>query len=135
MGAGKRQDAADVRPENPLAVAPGDNLLVQGAVAGDGATTLVLRVDGGHSSGYATRVNEERLLPPGPFAWHIPMAGAKTSGGRLLDASDIRRIMLFEPNSARLVRIDRLAIEADSKLPEGAVGFSLGTPMRRSSPG
>ena len=133
---------ADVRPENPLAVAPGDNLLVQGAVAGDAPTTLVLRVDDGHSSGYATRVNEERLLPPGPFAWHIAMAGAKTSGGRLLDASDIRRIMLFEPNSAGLVRIDRLAIEAGAKLPEGAVGFSLGAPdapviagLTRLSPG
>ena len=112
----------------PLEVSLGDQLVLSGAVAGDSPATLVLRVDDGKSSSYATRVNEERTLPPGSFVWHFPLAGAKASGGRVIDPADIRRLMVFEPGAAGRIRIDRLAIEPASKLPDGAVGFSLGAP-------
>jgi len=117
----------DVRPAAPIVAEPGEALVVRGEVLGEAPAGLVLRVEDGHSTGYPSRVNEERLFPPGPFAWRYPLSGQKTSNGyRVLDARDIRRLMLFEPNRTGRVKIDTFAVEPAAKLPEGAVGYSLG---------
>ena len=117
-----------VSPGAPIVVEPGQALLVRGVVSGDTPAPLVLRVDDGRSSNYASRVNVEQMLPPGPFVWHYPLAGAKTSGGRVLDARDIRRLMLFEPERAGRVQVEAFGLEAVPRLPADSVGFSLGAP-------
>ena len=117
----------DVRPATPVVVEPGEMVVVRGVVSGDGPAELVLRVDDGRSTAYPSRVNEEHLLPPGPFTWHYPLAGARTSNGyRVLDAHDIRRLMLFEPGKAGRIKLDAFELEPGPKLPEGVVGYSLG---------
>ena len=42
-------------------------LVIRGTVESDGPVTIVLRVDDDWSDGYASRVNEERIVPPGRF--------------------------------------------------------------------
>jgi hypothetical protein len=116
----------DIRPADPLAVHPGDTLVIRGVVSGEGPASVTLRIDDGKSGDYASRVNEERLLPPGPFTWHFPIAGAKTPGGRVLDANDVRRLMLFEPKGQARIAVEGVALEAGPKLPDGVAGFSLG---------
>ncbi len=119
----------DVRPGAPIVAEPGEALVVRGVVSGETPAEIVLRVEDGRSTGYPSRVNEERLLPPGPFVWRFPLAGAKTSNGyRVLDAHDIRRLMLFEPNEVERVKVELFGLEPAPKLPEGAVGYSLGAP-------
>ena len=132
----------DVIPDAPISVEQGEEIVLRGAVSEGAPVTLVLRIDDGHTSSYATRVNMERELPPGPFSWRIPIAGAKTSGGALIDAKDIRRLMLFESNTQGRVTVERFAIEAGARLPKGAIGYSLGMPdapvlagLTRISPG
>ncbi len=116
----------DVRFSAPLAAQPGETLVVKGAVSGEKPATLVLRVDDSGSADFASRANVEQLLPPGPFVWRYPLAGVKASGGRVLDARDIRRLVLFEPGAARRVAVDSFTLEPAPRLPEGSVGFSLG---------
>jgi hypothetical protein len=81
-------------------------------------------------------------LPPGAFEWRIPVFGAKKSNGRIIDANDIRRIILFESTSQKHVQINRFSVRARPQLPAGALGFSLGSPdapviagLTRLSPG
>ncbi|MGA8169938.1 MAG: hypothetical protein WB816_03765 [Methylocystis sp.] len=116
----------DIRSATPIAIAPGEEIVVRGVVSGETSVTLVLRIDDGRSSSYATRVNEEHELPPGPFDWRVAVVGIKTSNGGLIDARDIRRVMLFETNSRGAVQIDRFGVEAGAKLPDGSIGYSLG---------
>ena len=118
--------ATDLRPNPPMQAAPGELLVTRGFVGGSAPATLVLRVDDGASVNYASRVNEERLPPPGPFVWRFPLAGAKTSRGGLIDARDIRRLSLFEPTSEKRIQIAAFGLEPAPKLPEGVAGYSFG---------
>ena len=115
-----------IQPGSPLVAEPGDTLVVSGVVSGETPAELVLRLDDSRSTNYGSRVNVELLLPPGPFVWHFPLAGAKTSGGRVLDARDVRRLMLFEPGSAGRVAVQTFSLESSPRFPEGALGYSLG---------
>ena len=117
-----------LRPDPPISAKPGESFLIRGKVSGDEPAMLVLRVDDASSSSYASRVNEERLLPPGPFVWRFPLAGAKTSGGHLLDATKISRIEAFEPDRAKRILIESADLAPAETLPQGAQGFSLGAP-------
>ena len=117
----------DVRPAVPIVAEPGDALVVRGVVSGKSPALVVIRMDDGRSSDYASRVNVERLLPPGPFIWHFPLAGATAANGRVLDPRDIRRLMLFDPAGDGRVAIDEFSLEPGQRFPDGAVGYSLGS--------
>ena len=110
-------------------------LVIRGTVEAEQPVTLVLRVDDDWSDGYASRVNEERIVPPGPFRWVVPLRGLKTSGGRMLRFDKMRSLHLFNASSQGKVRADVFHFEEAQALPEGAVGISLGGPQAALFPG
>ncbi|GLI94923.1 hypothetical protein [Methylocystis echinoides] len=117
----------DVAPSKAISIAAGEELVIAGVVTSRAPVMLALRIDDGQSTSYATRVNEERELPPGPFEWRLPISGAKRSNGQLINANDIRRLILFEANSEGLVRVDQFRVRATPQIPAGAIGVSLGS--------
>ncbi len=110
-------------------------LVINGTVEAEQPVTLVLRVDDDWSDGYASRVNEERIVPPGPFRWVVPLRGLKTSGGRMLRFDKLRSLHLFNASSQGKVRADVFRFEEAQALPEGTAGISLGGPQAALFPG
>jgi len=110
----------------PLSLTADDQLVISGTLDAESPQILVLRIDDTASTGYATRLNDERRLPPGPFSWKIALKGAKTSGGHLLDASSIKLIGIFAADAAVKANITAFRIEPAPKLPRGALGLSFG---------
>ncbi len=82
-------------PAAPVVFEAAGSIDIAGTIAGTSPVTVVLRIDDGQSSSYASRMNDERVLPPGPFALRHAIADLRTSDGRALDPSDIRRVILF----------------------------------------
>ena len=109
----------------PLAVEPTDVIVVRGTVTAPAGAIVVLRIDDGQSGGYASRVNLERAVPAGPFAWTVPVAGLKTSGGRVLSTNDIRRIVLFAADG-KAAEASVFRIEPAQPMPAGVIALSLG---------
>lgn len=103
-----------------------------GEVHAPAPVAVVLRIDDGASHDYASRYNEERMLPPGPFEWTVPANGMTTSSGRVLAQRDLRRFYFFAatPGTARIY-VSQFASSEAPKLPAGAVGYALG---RRDAP-
>lgn len=117
----------DVSGGAPMRAAPGDEIVIMGEVRADEPLRVVLRIDDGQSSTYGARVNDERTLPPGPFEWRLTVAGARTSSGRLIDAADIRRIILFTPSREGSVDVRSAMLRPAERLPAGALGLSFGS--------
>ena len=65
----QRLDLAGLLPLPPLA-----ELVVHGNNHAQSPRVLVVRVDDRPSPDYADRVNEERLVPPGPFTLRLRLA-------------------------------------------------------------
>ncbi len=124
LGAGKLPLRYD--PGQPVAFAAEDEIRIAGTVEGDAPVVVVLRIDDGTSWSYATRYNEERTLPPGPFRWTLPATGLLTAAGRLLDHRDIRRAFLFVGKGEGRVVATRFDTATAPQLPAGAKGYSLG---------
>jgi hypothetical protein len=124
LGAGKLPLRYD--PGQSAAFAAEDEIRIAGTVEGDAAVIVVLRIDDGQSSSYATRYNEERTLPPGPFRWTLPATGLLTASGRLLDHRDIRRAFLFVGKGEGRVIATRFDTAPAPRLPGSAKGYSLG---------
>jgi hypothetical protein len=124
LGAGKLPLRFD--PGQPAAFAAEVEIRIAGTVEGDAAVVVVLRIDDGKSSSYATRYNEERTLPPGPFRWTLPATGLLTASGRLLNHGDIRRAFLFVGKGDGRVVATRFDTAPAPRLPGTAKGFSLG---------
>jgi hypothetical protein len=116
----------DLAPAEPLLVAPGVELVIRGEALADKPMRATLRIDDAQSHDYASRVNDERLLPPGPFTWRIIPAGARTTGGRVIDAQRIVRLTLFPASAGARLAIHSAALHAPPLLPAGARGFSFG---------
>src|SRR5262249_22317983 len=85
----------------PLAYEPGrssqvddrDEIRIEGVAEAQGSMGVVLRVDDGQSTDYASRFNDERTLPPGPFSITVGVKGLKTSNGRSIFHRDVRRLV------------------------------------------
>jgi hypothetical protein len=113
-------------PAAPVAREEGDEVRIDGEVPPGASATIVLRIDDSRSNSYATRFNDERTLPPGPFHWMVGLKGLRTSGGGTLNFRAISRIILFVPNGDPGVAIGRFEIAPAMRLPQGAMGYSLG---------
>ena len=124
LGAGKLP--LRYEPGQAAAFAAEDEIRIAGTVEGDAPVIVVLRIDDGQSSSYATRYNEERTLPPGLFRWTLPATGLMTASGRLLDHRDIRRAFLFVGKGEARVVASRFDTVPAPRLPAVAKGYSLG---------
>ncbi|MFO1081027.1 MAG: hypothetical protein U1E23_10425 [Reyranellaceae bacterium] len=101
-------------------------LVVRGTVDAASPVTLVLRIDDDWSGSYATRVNEERQVPPGPFRWELPLRGMRTSGGRALRFEGLRAVHLFNASDHGRATVEEFRFEQPAPLPRGSAGYSLG---------
>lgn len=88
--------------DHPFPVdAPAQDMVITGVNHAPQPVTLVLRLDAADSVNYRSRVNEERLLPPGPFSLRLPAGSLKRSNGRPFDLRGTQRLFLFtEPAGA-----------------------------------
>jgi len=98
-------------------------LVIRGVNAGSAPATLVLRIDDARSVDYRRRVNEERMIAPGPFELAFPARGMRRSNGESFDLAAADRAFLFsasgEINASMVFR-------GGVSLPGGAIGFDLG---------
>ncbi|MEA1938135.1 MAG: hypothetical protein U9N14_03465, partial [Pseudomonadota bacterium] len=110
----------------PPTVEKGTELLVRGENSSNDIVTLVVRIDDGQSVDYASRVNEERRLPPGPFTVRFSLDNLRTPSKRPLDMNDIRRVIIFTGSDDPEIKIDRLELDKPIILPKGAFGWDFG---------
>jgi hypothetical protein len=113
-------------PNRPTQFEDQDEIRVEGVVEAQGSMGVVLRVDDGQSTDYASRFNDERTLPPGPFSITVGMKGLRTSNGRVLDHRDVRRIVLGVFSGGGIVTASRFEAGPAATLPPGVKGYSLG---------
>ncbi len=118
------------------------DIVIEGTITGSQPVTLVFRVDDRKSNNYASRVNDERTLPPGHFTWRKPLSTMRTVNGRMLDKGAVNRAMLFVGKGQAEVKIASLKLIEVPSLPMGAKGLSFGAPdapipsgFERVSPG
>lgn len=122
-------------PPPTFAARGSDEIRIEGDVAGPGNVVLVVRIDDDRSGDYASRYNQERTLPPGPFRWSIGLQGLQTPNGRDLDLAALRRLHLFSAGSDGQVSIRTFAIVEGPRLPHGAAGYAFGHPRAPAPPG
>ena len=106
-------------PPPPLA-----ELVVHGVNNAADPKTVVVRIDDRPNPAYADRVNEERLVPPGPFTFRLRLASLRTPRGRALDLTAARSATVFAPAQGPV--LDGLVIEQAAALPAGTHGWFFG---------
>lgn len=72
-------------------------LVIRGKNAGADIATLVVRIDDAKSKNYASRINEEWVVKPGPFTLHLPVASFQTARKRKLDLAALTSLTIFTP--------------------------------------
>jgi hypothetical protein len=113
-----------IEPGAPLRLDARDEVRIEGTIEDAAQVTLIVRIDDGKTTDYASRVNREHALPAGPFSLSIPLAGLATSGGRKLDAGDIRRIVVFTwPEQGRITVTRLEAVRVAEARPATAAGI------------
>ena len=115
-----------IETNRPLSIHDDDELLIEGIVTDTTALSLNIRIDDGQSTNYATRYNDQRDIPPGPFTVTTSLKGLRTPRKRILDHTDIRKIIAFQYGSNAKVTIKRMVIRSAPRLPAGAQGYNLG---------
>lgn len=110
----------------PPQLVPGAELRVTGSNDHKQPLRLVLRLDDGLSFSYATRVNEERFVPVGPFELRLPLHGLRTPSGRLLDMGDLRRLIIFPALGQPAPLLQGVTLEQPVPLPGAAFALDLG---------
>lgn len=109
-----------------IAAATADELEIAGLNPTQRSVTLVVRIDDRRAPGYADRVNEERVLPPGAFRFRLNLAALRTPAGRRLDRAGLTRLILFTASKDPEVEIQPPRFISASALPNGARGWDLG---------
>ncbi len=84
----------------PLVLATDGAIEVSGTNESGKIGTLIVRVDDEQSRDYASRVNDERVIPVGPFRLSLPASALKTPSGRALQTGDIRRLIVFSADGS-----------------------------------
>jgi hypothetical protein len=127
------QSATGTLPQHieGLAVSGDVQVRIEGEVEGSTTRTVVLRVDDGQSTNYASRVNDERRIPPGPFAWTVRVDQLRTSNNRPIDVRDLRMVMLFDNDNSGQVKVSTFKLEpvATSPQPTADASAPVGQPL------
>lgn len=123
---GPRRPRAELTLATAVTPRAGDRLEITGHVEGDGAATIVLRIDDAASRDYASRVNLERVFRPGPIKWRTVLGGLTTPSGRAVDIARLTRVVAFKAAGSGRVTIDRIELKSPAPLPGGARGYAFG---------
>lgn len=115
-----------VRGVRPMAFDRTDELVIFGTVADEAGAEIGLRIDDWRSSDYASRYNDERKLPRGPFRFTIGLSGLRASNGRVLEHGEIRLIKIFTLDDKANVALSQFFVRPAARLPDGAIGYALG---------
>jgi len=115
-------------PGSQLASCGTCEIVIEGKINGSSPATLLLRIDDVHSRNYASRLNDERVLPPGPFVWRKSLKGLRTTDKRDIDPRQITRFILADAGAHASVEVASLTLRPIASLPQKALGLSLGTP-------
>lgn len=110
----------------PLKLERNTELSIVGENKSGAPELVVLRVDDGQSNGYAQRLGEERIVPPGSFRIRSLPGQWVTPSGRKIDITDIRRIIVFAGDGQPAVTLGKISVEVGFSLPDGAHGWKLG---------
>jgi hypothetical protein len=124
LGNGRTPSSKDFSP--PLKLERNVELSIVGENTSGAPELVVLRVDDGQSNGYAQRLGEERIVPPGPFRIRSLPGQWVTPSGRKIDITDIRRIIIFAGDGQPAVTLGKITAEVAFTLPDGAHGWKVG---------
>ena len=124
LGNGRTPSSHDFSP--PLKLERNTELSIVGENTSGAPELVVLRVDDGQSSGYAQRLGEERIVPPGPFRIRSLPGQWTTPSGRKIDITDIRRMIVFAGDGQPAVTLGKITIEQGFAMPDGAHGWKMG---------
>lgn len=115
-----RMDLAAARPLVPLS-----ELVLSGENSDTVPRAVTVRIDDRIGADYSDRVNEERVMPPGPFTLRLRLASLKTPRHRPLDLAAAWRVIAFAPNGGR-VTFAPLRLDSPRGLPPGVRGWYFG---------
>jgi len=124
-----------IEPRRAMQLERKEEIIVSGIVE-IGDAGIALRVDDGASNNYASRMNAEQQLTPGPFLLTFPIESLRATDGRKLELGDIRRLILFGTGGPGRIRVDRFATQPASQgssrsaarsLPTGRLPISIDT--------
>ena len=121
-------------PSRPID-ARGRELIIEGANRSAEIQNIVLRLDDGASTSYASRVNIEREVPPGPFRLRFPVEGLTTPTKRVIDATSLRLVILSPWPENDQIAISRFDLAPIKRLPEGTIAVALGAADAQLPPG
>lgn len=108
-----------IEAADPLA-----ELVVSGVNSGATALPVTVRIDDRPAAAYSERVNEERVLPPGPFVLRLRLAALLTPRGRPLDRAAPWHVIVFAPDGG--VSFNPLRLELPPALPPQVRGWYFG---------
>ena len=112
--------------QSATAFSDADEIVIEGVVRDTLPAAIGLRIDDAASTTYATRYNDERKIPPGPFRFTVGIKGLKTPSGRVLDQTTIKQIIVFAWEGSPDVSISRFEMARGEVLPVNAKGFAFG---------
>ena len=117
-----RLDLAALQPLSPLTelVVSGDN---QDVVP----HAVTIRIDDRPGADYADRINDERMMPPGPFTVRLRLALLRTPRQRALNLPAAFRATAFAPDGGN-VTFAPLRLDVPVGLPVGVHGWFFGPP-------
>jgi hypothetical protein len=111
----------------PLKTCPSNcDIIIEGTITAKQPVTLVLRVDDTLTTGYASRVNDERSFASGKFKWRKSLNSLKATNARVLERKGITRMMLFLAKGEADITITSFKMEEVEPLPLGAKALSFG---------
>ncbi len=110
----------------PWAVGADDELVIEGHNPAAGPQTLILRVDDNASVNYRSRVNLERIIPPGPFILRFSLSDWRTAQPRALALDQLTRLYLFMADGAAPLTLTRWYWSPGLTLPAGTIALDLG---------
>ncbi len=118
--ADSRLDLAALQPLSPLT-----DLVVAGENQDLVPRAVTIRIDDRPGADYSDRVNEERIMPPGPFTVRLRLALLRTPRHRALHLAAVFRVIVFAPEGGH-VAFERPRLDVPPGLPTGVKGWFFG---------
>ncbi|PJG60146.1 hypothetical protein [Aeromonas cavernicola] len=111
---------------DPVPIGSDDELVIEGDNPSPLSTTLILRVDDTASVGYGSRVNLERIIPPGPFTLRFALSEWRTNQPRALALDKLTDLYLFTADTTSAMTIKKWYWTAGLTLPSDTIALDLG---------